>query len=186
KLSSYDRAICRAFSYKVQTHTTDADFAKLPFAFPSHPPLPKLDGIRSRVAFLSGFKPEIYDCCINSCCCFVGPNEALVQCPHCEEPRYQSSGRARKRFVYIPLIPRLIAYASNCKMARTMGYRGEHKSTPGVTTDVFDGDLYRLLRSLLVEIDGKKLDHHYFSDPRDVALGLSTDGFCPWKKRKST
>ncbi|KAG6805646.1 hypothetical protein H0H92_014619, partial [Tricholoma furcatifolium] len=52
KLSAYDRAICRAFSYKVHSHTTDHDFADIPFAFCQDPPLPKLGQIRSRVAFL--------------------------------------------------------------------------------------------------------------------------------------
>ncbi|RDB22210.1 hypothetical protein Hypma_010657 [Hypsizygus marmoreus] len=186
KLSAYDRAICRAFAYKIQTHTTDRDFAKLPFAFPCDPPLPKLDSIRARVAFLSGFKPEVYDCCVNSCCCFVGPNENLHECPHCREPRKQANGKPRKRFVYILLIPRLVAYMGNMRMAQLMHYHAEHQHKPGMTTDVFDGELYQLLRSLKVEIDGKKLSHAYFSDDRDIALGLSTDGFCPWKKRKSS
>ncbi len=75
KLDTYNLAICRAFSYKVQTHTTDRDFAKLPFAFPSNPPLPKLDSVRSCVAFLAGFEPEMYDCCPNSCVCYTGSHK---------------------------------------------------------------------------------------------------------------
>ncbi|KAL0058125.1 hypothetical protein AAF712_015208 [Marasmius tenuissimus] len=38
KLSALDLAICRAFSYKLQSHTTDANFRKLPFAFPTNTP----------------------------------------------------------------------------------------------------------------------------------------------------
>lgn len=47
RLATRDLAICRAFAYKVKSHTTDSDFKKLPFAFPSDPPLPKLDALRS-------------------------------------------------------------------------------------------------------------------------------------------
>ncbi|KAG6823416.1 hypothetical protein H0H92_010291, partial [Tricholoma furcatifolium] len=140
KLSEYDLAICRAFAYKFRTHTTDADFEMTSQAFPQNPPLPKLGAIRSRIAFLSGFKPEIYDCCINSCCCFVGPNADLTACQHCSEPRYRSNGKGRKHFVYIPLIPRLIACFADSKSAQALLYRSHHDRdrVPGVTTDVFD------------------------------------------------
>jgi hypothetical protein len=37
-----------------------------------------------------------------------------------------------------------------------------------------------------VIIDDKEVSHEYFSSPRDIALGLSTDGFAPFKRRKST
>lgn len=81
KLTAQDLALCRAFAYKLQTYTTDRAFEKLPYAFPSDPPLPRIDSLRSRVGFLAGFKPEIYHCCINSCCCYVGPHEDLDECP---------------------------------------------------------------------------------------------------------
>lgn len=68
-----------------------------------------------------------------------------------------------------------------------MQYRGrEHHHTPGTTTDIFDGTHYRHLRGRHVQVSGKKLSHRYFSDSRDVALGLSTDGFAPFKKRRNT
>src|ERR1700730_2594790 len=42
RLSAYDHTICCAFAYKVSTHTTDTSFEKLPYTFPSEPPLPKI------------------------------------------------------------------------------------------------------------------------------------------------
>ena len=35
-------------------------------------------------------------------------------------------------------------------------------------------------------MDGWQLRCCYFSDPRDIALGLSTDGFAPFRQRKMT
>jgi hypothetical protein len=67
-----------------------------------------------------------------------------------------------------------------------MKYRADHRHVDGTTTDVFDGSAYRNLRQHHVEIKGQKLPHAYFSDDRDIALGLSTDGFAPWKRRKHT
>ena len=57
---------------------------------------------------------------------------------------------------------------------------------PGKTTDIYDGGKYRSLSGKNVKLDGKTFKHKYFSDPRDVALGLSTDGFAPFKQRKNT
>jgi hypothetical protein len=187
KLSAYDLAICRAFSYKVQTHTTDKDFEKLPYAFPSDNPLPKIDAIRSRVTFLAGFKPELYDRCPNACCCFVGPHANLSKCPYCEQPRYQPDGKPRQKYLYIPIIPRLVAFMANRRTAEQMRYRAHiHQHVPGTTTDIFDGSHYRSLRGQQIELQGQRLAHRYFDDHRDIALGLSADGFAPFKKRKNS
>ncbi|KAF7347089.1 hypothetical protein MVEN_01462900 [Mycena venus] len=183
KLTAYDLAICRAFSFKVRSNLTDKAFKMTPFAFPQNPPLPALDGIRSRVNFLAGFKPQIYDCCVNSCLCFVGRHENLTKCHYCNEPRWRANGKARKKFTYIPIIPRLVAFAGNRDMAEQQQYRANHVHTPGVTTDVFDGQHYRSLRTKHVEINGRKLPHKYFEDRRDVALGASWDGFAPFKRQ---
>jgi len=56
----------------------------------------------------------------------------------------------------------------------------------GKISDVFDSTHYINLRRKKVVIDGKELPHQYFQDPHDVALGLSTDGFAPFRNRKST
>ena len=53
-------------------------------------------------------------------------------------------------------------------------------------TDVFDGSHYLGLLQKEVTINGHGLGHAYFSDPRDIALGLGTDGVGPWRRRKST
>ncbi|THU76277.1 hypothetical protein K435DRAFT_623497, partial [Dendrothele bispora CBS 962.96] len=194
KLAEYDLRICRAFSYKLQTHTTDQAFKKIPHAFPSEPPLPSIKQIRSRVATLSGIEPEIYHCCINSCVCYVGAHESLDSCPFCHEPRYHGNGKPRKTFVYIPVIPRLQAFAMNHQVADKMQYRahfvsgelGESSSEADVVKDVFDGEEYKKLSGDNVIVGERTLSHKYFSDHRDVALGLSTDGFGPFKRRKHT
>ena len=189
-MDAYDRAICRAFAYKVKTHTSDRDFRYVPFAFTPEPPLPGLSKIRSRIAFLSGYRPEFYDCCPNSCCCYLGPYVDLTACPFCKEGRYQSDGKKpRKRFTYIPIIPRLIAFACNKEYSTKMQYRHQYCTTEardGISADIFDGIQYKKLCEAHVTVDAKVLPHKYFSDPHDIALGLSTDGFAPFNKRKKT
>jgi hypothetical protein len=46
--------------------------------------------------------------------------------------------------------------------------------------------MYQHLLGKKVIIDDEEAHTQYFSSPRDIALGLSTDGFSPFKRRKST
>jgi hypothetical protein len=63
-------------------------------------------------------------------------------------------------------------------MAEQMTYRAKiHKHTPGKISDVFDGSHYRSLRGQHVQLNGRQFSHKYFEDDRDIALGLSADGF---------
>jgi len=56
----------------------------------------------------------------------------------------------------------------------------------GRMMDVFDGSHYLGLLQKEVTINGHGLGHTYFSDSRDIALGLATNGVNPWRRRKST
>lgn len=68
-----------------------------------------------------------------------------------------------------------------------MLYRArEHVHTPGIVRDVMDSSLYRSLCGKKVTLDGRELSHCYFEDDHDIALGLSTDGFAPFKHRAKT
>jgi hypothetical protein len=67
-----------------------------------------------------------------------------------------------------------------------MQYRASHQHDPTKVTDIFDGTHYFLLRESFVTVGGKELPIWFFSDPHDIALGLSTDGFSPFKHRTKT
>jgi hypothetical protein len=86
----------------------------------------------------------------------------------------------------MPFTPRLISMLGNPSKAQEMQYRAfVHKHTSGKISDIFDSHIYRRLLGKGV-INGASTQHKYFSDPRDIALGLSTDGFCPFRRRKTT
>ncbi|KAJ7234808.1 hypothetical protein C8J57DRAFT_1089480, partial [Mycena rebaudengoi] len=185
ELTEDDLAILRAFSLKTSSHMTDTTFSKLAFAFPDSK-ISTLKVTKARVEFLSTFRPVPYDCCPNSCCCYVGPHADKNKCPYCDEPRFKADGRPRKRFTYIPIIPRLVAFFKNAEMVEKMKYRAQFKHDPKVTKDVFDGKNYRKLQQSYVTINDKRQSYKFFSDPRDIALGASTDGFAPFKRRNKT
>ena len=164
---------------------TDNAYGKLRYAYPNSP-FTSFKVARTRVEFLAVFKPVHYDCCVSSCCCFVGPHAELSNCPYCNQPRFNSKGHARKRFTYVPLIPRLVAYYKNHAFARDLQYRSQFRHEAGVVKDVMDSRNYSRLRETYVTVNGHVQPYKYFSDDRDIALGLSTDGFCPFKRRKQT
>jgi hypothetical protein len=144
---------------------------------------------RSHVRALSRFEPVKFACCINSCICYTGPYADLDKCPKCGTSRLNESGRARRMFSYMPLIPRLRALMSNRTYATHLQYRAdEHAKNrrPGTITDIFDGLHYRSLLGERVVVGDRTYPHNYFSDHRDIALGFATDGFAPFKKRKHT
>jgi len=60
-----------------------------------------------------------------------------------------------------------------------MQYRSTHIHIPGVFNDIFDGECYQQLRSTPITVHNKPVNPstNYFQDYRDIALGLSTDGY---------
>ena len=94
ELTDEELAYLRHYALKVETHMTNDTFSKLAFAFPESI-VESWKITKARAEFLAAFRPVAYDCCILSCCCFVGPNADLTRCPHCDEPRFNSKGQAR-------------------------------------------------------------------------------------------
>ena len=47
--------------------------------------------------------------------------------------------------------------------------------------DVFDGTHFRTLQDSFITVGGEQLPSFFFSDPHDIALGLSTDRFSLFK-----
>ncbi|KAJ7091092.1 hypothetical protein C8R44DRAFT_584411, partial [Mycena epipterygia] len=184
-LSAGDLNDIRAFNFKVDTQITDSAFDKLSLAFPQLADISSLYSLQKRIAFLSGVKPVKYDCCINSCMCYTGRYSTLQHCTFCHEFRLNSENKPRREFHYIPIIPRLVALYTNREHSEVLQtYRAEFESEPGKVKDVFDGLHYKGLLEKLVTLHGKKLAHKFFSDIRDIALGISFDGFAPFKRRK--
>ncbi len=77
---------------------------------------------------------------------------------------------------------------ANTRLAKEMCYRSQYedKHQEGMMQDVFDGELYKSLLKKLITVADKKLPFYHFSDPRDIALGFSTDGVAIFKKRSKT
>jgi hypothetical protein len=178
--------VLRAVAYKLKHNLTTEAFRDIPHAFP-RTGVPSWTSAQTKLLHTSGLKPILYDCCYNSCCCFTSPHEKENECPYCRTSRFDVHRRPRKQFLYIPLIPRLQAFLRDQAKALQMLYRSqEFQHNPNRMKDIFDGSHYQSLLDQLVSINGKEQQHRFFQDLRDIALGLSTDGYAPFRKRKKT
>ena len=66
-----------------------------------------------------------------------------------------------------------------------MRYRAEYVHEPGVIKDVFDGSHYWSLLNIIISTGGDN-PFFFFTNECDIALGLSTDGFSPFKRHDKT
>lgn len=185
-----DFDLLRLFSLKINDDGV-TDHLLMQIEYISRCDLGTLHQMKKRLSELSELMAESYDCCVKSCVAFTGPHSKLKACPRCRKPRHRRNGKPMKTYRYIPLIPQLVAYFLNRELNERMRYRSEghpraKAEKGGNMTDVFDGSHYLGLLEKEVTIDGHGLGHTYFSDPRDIALGLATDGVNPWRRRKST
>jgi hypothetical protein len=187
--SEADLAVVRALLYKLRHNLTAAAFDEGRFALTmgQSPSVPPLRNCHRRLSELAGFDSIKFDCCINSCVCYAPEvYRDLEACPFCKEPRYNRRKEPRKQCSMLPLIPILLALVQAQQKLQEMKYHSQFCPKPEGMTDIFDGEKYKKMKSTHVSIDGHPLPHKFFSDSRDIALGLATDGFSPFKKRRVT
>ena len=136
--------IC-AFNYFVTQGTTREAYETLWSTFPELEDISSIYLAQKTVVKLSGLNPKYADCCINSCCCYMGKYKMLDHCPYpdCNKPWYDESHRPRKQFQFLPIIPRLIALFLNKATAESINYRHKYCETRDTekVTNVFDGTL---------------------------------------------
>ncbi|XP_028061671.1 uncharacterized protein LOC114265135 [Camellia sinensis] len=117
-----------------------------------------------------GLSYELIDACVNDCVLFWKENATLDKCPNCKASRYKTNhGRgkkiSRKVLRYFPLTPRLKRLYMSRKRAE------EKRLDDGVLRHPADSDEWK-------EFDTQ---HPEFAlEPRNVRLGLATDGFNPF------
>lgn len=153
--------------------------------------LPSIKALRHEMHNLCGLEPILYDCCKNSCLCFVGPYADLNDCPYCNHGRFKPDGRPYNQFHYLPLIPQVRALYASTISSRDMRYRSIHEldnylDAENTISDIYDSSLYRELRQSNITVNGHVLPQHYFDDPRDVLLTGLTDGFQLFRRGKHT
>ena len=128
-----------------------------------------------------GLGYEKYDACPNDCTLYWGDTSQWVECKTCKTSRWVPSENdpngekrkiSRKVLWHFPLKPRLQRLFMSSKTASSMRWHAENRTNDGCMRHPADSPAW------------KSFDHRYpdfAKDPRNVRLGLASDGFNPFK-----
>ncbi|CEL55918.1 hypothetical protein RSOLAG1IB_01930 [Rhizoctonia solani AG-1 IB] len=182
-ISTRDRTILQFLATRLCTHFSRQTYDDLRHGACSSLKIPSEFIAWRRLRILSDLETRTYDCCVNSCVCFLGKYRNLRSCPFCKEARFNLANAPRRLFRYSPLIPQLCALFQDPEMAEKLGYRAlcDKIREDGLIQDVFDSEHYLRLRKTLLHPEG---NCYFFDNPCDIALGVSTDGFTLFKRRR--
>ncbi|QRV80956.1 Transposase family tnp2 [Ceratobasidium sp. AG-Ba] len=181
ELDSIKMAAIRQFG-----HISQQNYKRIRYSFRDKIFLMTIQCLGTRMAKLSGVKPEIYHCCINVCHAFIGQFADEDKCSKCGALRYDDAGRPRQTYQYIPTTGRFLAMFNNPSLVEKLEYRHTYKQHEGRIDDVFDGQLYKTLRQQNIVIEGEDLGVKYFSGKYDIATSLLADGVQIFKQETAT
>jgi hypothetical protein len=116
----------------------------------------------------------VYDIC--PMCYFVYRCESATcsSCPECDEPRFGEDGKARQQFYYRSLSCWVKTMFSTSAIASKVSYHASHRNNNGEICDFQDGEVYAKAMQ----------DRRFANEPRNLLLGLVTDGFLPFADDK--
>ena len=127
-----------------------------------------------------------YHACINDCALYRDEYEDRVTCPVCGQPRYKRGNKKvpHKVVWYFPITPRLQRYFVDPKEAKLMQWHAER------VPPIDDPEKGQILTHPADANQWKALDmefeDEFGGDPRNVRLGMSTDGLNPYGNQRNT
>ncbi|KAL2893830.1 Serine--tRNA ligase [Bienertia sinuspersici] len=135
-----------------------------------------------------GLSYQKINACINDCMLYWRENEELDSCKVCGASRWKIDKRNRedkcnkkgkripqKTLRYFPLKQRLQRLYMCSKPASLTTWHRDNKSKPGIMKHPVDGSTWQSF---------DKTHGDFTLDPRNIRLGLATDGFQPFRIRK--
>ena len=139
--------------------------------------LPKDHKHAQKVLHGLGLGYEKIHACKNNCMLFYKEHETLDTCPICNESRFKMTSQNRttkipqKVMRYLPLKPRLQRLYMSMHTATDMRWHKEKRVDDDVMRHPADGEAWKEFDRTFPE---------FAADPRNVRLGLATDGFNPY------
>ncbi|XP_060178050.1 uncharacterized protein LOC132607983 [Lycium barbarum] len=114
------------------------------------------------------------DCCENGCMLFYKDDEGLESCKFCGRARFKRT-RSRKRVAvkamhYLPFTPRLKRLHASNSSAPRMRWHNENRRSPGVMFHPSGGEVWKHFDTTYPD---------FAAEPRNIKLGLCSDGFTP-------
>lgn len=135
------------------------------------------DTFRATKKLLKGLElpHQKIDVCPNGCFLFWKDQSHLQKCPVCNEDRYKKIAKgkrvAKKQLIYFPVTPRLQRLYAVKATATEMRWHVENPREEGIMAHPCDGEAWKHFDNTYKE---------FAAEPRNVRLGLCTDGFSPF------
>ena len=166
------------FNLHISEGTSNMHYKKLHYLFPHKVTLESCWCTWKHIAILLGLQPGRVDHCPGGCCCFTGKYASLNRCPYCEKPRCKSDGAPAEHFWYLPVKGQLQVMMKDKCLTKQLNYwhTSQISSNDNTIWDIFDCSIYQELLGKQVVVNGQTQGHKYFSDPCDIALGISLNG----------
>jgi hypothetical protein len=126
-----------------------------------------------------GLKYNNIDACVNGCVLFRKEHATLETCPKCGLARFKAYGKSNvavKIVRHFPLVPRLLRMFRARKIVELMTWHSRNKSTDGKVRHVPDSKAWAHIDRTWPEFGG---------EPRNVRLGLATDGVNPFGEKSN-
>lgn len=174
--------------YKVDNGLSNKSFTELLQMFKDILPLENsiLDSMYSIKKLLKEFDLgyEKIDACINDCCLFRKEKKDMDTYPKCDASRWKVNQRTNKLkkgipvkvLRYFPIIPRFMRMFKSEIMAEQLIWHAKNQSQYGKMRHPVDSTAWKT-------VDRKWPE--FASDPRNLRLGLATDGFNPFRDLSS-
>ncbi|CAH9078388.1 unnamed protein product [Cuscuta europaea] len=138
-------------------------------------PIQNFNKIKRKLSSL-GMTSQSIDCCPKGCMIYWKGDNELMECKFCGGARYRVSKQTKKaiplsRMEYIPLSPRLQKLYESDTTAEKMRWHKVHHKEEGVMRHPSDAKAWTHFDNLHPD---------FAEDPRNVRLGLCSDGFQPF------
>ena len=114
--------------------------------------------------------------CPNDCILYRKDFAEKQKCPICETPRYKSNKSPAKVLWYLPIIPRFKRLFANENDAKNLRWHTDERISDGKIRHPADSSQWKKIDQLFPS---------FGEEPRNLRLGLSTDGMNPYSSLSS-
>ena len=142
---------------------------------PSGNLLPKLYQAAYKIMERFLVKPVTIHACQNHCILYRKQYANDKECPQCGAPRYKYSNIPKRKFIYLPMGPRLIRRFKNRKTSEELQLHCEGSAAKSTMHDIHDSPVWAKAYSA---------DGIFKGDYRGISLGFCTDGVNPFNHSK--
>ncbi|KAL4014101.1 hypothetical protein IC575_026293 [Cucumis melo] len=176
-------ALVRSYNLKVRYGWSNTSFSELlsiiSDLLPENNKIPTSLYEAKKTLGALGLSYQKIDACPNDCCLYRKEYANSTKFPKCGLSRWkinknstkESRGVAAKQMWYFPIVPRFIRMFKNLENAKNLRWHAMDRNVDGIMRHPADTPSWRLIDHMWPTFGSK---------PRNLRLGLSTDGINPF------